>query len=151
MLSEELLQRSQLPRVLYVDVYPFRRVPTGIEYLIFKRLESVVMPGVWQPICGKLGEGESIAEAFASQVRKKTGDQSSKFIAIDHITTYYDMHYDVVMIVPSVGVEISTSTPKLDGKLHSEYRWISYADIPAYIKFAGQLVAYSKLDSTLSF
>lgn len=149
MLSNELLQRCQLPTVLYVDVYPFRRISGRIEYLIFRRIESVVMPGVWQPICGKLGEGESISASFRTQVRKKTGQEVSDFVSLDHVTTYYDTHYDAVMLVPCAGVEIYTSEPVLDAKLHDQFRWVQYDSLAEYIRFAGQTSAYAKLNTIL--
>lgn len=149
MLSAELLQQSQLPRILCVDVYPFRKTQAQVEYLIFRRKASVVMPGVWQPICGKLGAGEAISAAFRTQVMKKTGVVASTFVLLDHVTTYYDQHYDAVMLVPSVGVEIQAPALLLDASLHDEFRWVAYADINDFIRFEGQKAAYAKLNGIL--
>jgi ADP-ribose pyrophosphatase YjhB (NUDIX family) len=151
MLSKDLLERAKTPVTLYVDTLPARITQEkGIEFLVFKRLHSVVMPDVWQPACGKLGVGESIRDAFHSQIRKKCNLDVQEIIPIDHITTYYDHYYDVVMIVPCAGVLVSDGNPEVDSSLHSEYRWINLSDIPLYIKFEGQLTAYNKLHNTLS-
>ena len=40
--------------VLYVDVYPFRRCSGGVEFLVVRRRDDVVMPGSWQALSGKL-------------------------------------------------------------------------------------------------
>jgi hypothetical protein len=64
MLSEDLQGRAKLPIILYVDVFPFRVENEQNRYLIFERRPDVVMPSVWQPVCGKIGAGASIRESF---------------------------------------------------------------------------------------
>jgi len=135
--------------VLYVDVYPYRQRGGKHEFLIFKRLGTVVMPSVWQPICGKLGDGLTIKESFIQQVKKKTGVELTSLTPIDSINTYYDHHYDAVMIVPCAAADLGQAEITVDASLHGEYRWVSYDEIPNFIRFSGQISAYEILNKHL--
>lgn len=149
MISDELLSRSQLPRVLYVNVYPFRMTQRGPEYLLLRRLQSVVLPGVWQPISGKLAAGESISAAFASQIAKKTGGPAEKLVAVDYVNTYYDAHYDAVMLVPCTAALLAEREIRLDTQLHDASCWIPYEALADRIPFAGQLEAYARVHAAV--
>jgi hypothetical protein len=149
MLSDELLLRSQLPRVLYVNVYPYRLQGAHPEYLLFRRRKDVVLPGIWQPISGKIVTGQTISEAFAAQVEKKTGGPADRIDSVDYVNTYYDSHYDAVMLVPSAVARISERAIRLDADLHDEVCWVKYEEIPKAIPFAGQLEAYARVHATL--
>ncbi|MBX7228850.1 MAG: hypothetical protein K1X48_04485 [Burkholderiaceae bacterium] len=73
-LNQELIAQAKLPLVVYVNVFAFRFVESGIvQYLIFKRASNVPIPDLWQPVCGKISKDESIKQAFFSQVWKKIG------------------------------------------------------------------------------
>lgn len=146
MLDRDLKERAKLPIVLYVDVLPFRRHGSCLEFLLFKRRPDVVMPDTWQPACGKLTKGLSISASFRDQAYKKTGVSDGEIVPIDSLNSYYDHHYDCVMLVPCAGFEMKSDSPvRIDEKLHCEFRWVSYEDIPRFIKYRGQLNAYDAL------
>jgi len=128
--------------VLYVDVYPCRVTEAGnIEFLLFKRRDDVVMPGVWQGISGKIKENEKISAAFSRQVAKKVGHAPKRLFKLDMVNTFYDDYYDTVMFVPSAGCVVDNVTA-IDETLHSEYKFVTEADLPEFIHFPNQLKAF---------
>lgn len=122
MLPEEMQKLAQRPVVLYVNVFPFRIDAGEIRYLILQRRDDVVLPSVWQPVSGKISAHGSIRPSFTDQVQKKTGLTPSQIVPIDHLISYYDHHYDCVMMVPCAGVLTLAGEIVLDDGLHTQGR-----------------------------
>ena len=102
MTIEQFHSRLRPAGLLYVDVYPyFLPAGGGLEFLLLKRRADVVLPGVWQPVSGKIKEGEKFSEAFVRQAVEKTGQLPMRAFALDTVNAYFDTHYDTVMLVPS--------------------------------------------------
>ena len=135
--------------VLYVDVYPYAYTDDGdLEFLLFRRLSSVVMPGQWQPICGKIKKDERISEAFHRQVVKKTGSPPLNLFKIDHVNIFFDDFYDTIMFVPSAACEVQRQVT-LDSSLHDDAMFVKSSQFEAYGLFDAQMRAYEVLESTL--
>lgn len=134
--------------VLYVNVFPFVVKDGEPQFLLLKRSDDVVMNGVWQPVSGKMQEGESIKKAFFQQVLKKTKCDSIKVFRSDKVNTYYDDYYDCVMSVPFAACMMSDNNIKIDENLHVEYKWVSLDEFSrlnpfaAHREFAKQIYEY---------
>jgi hypothetical protein len=144
------LDRAKPLGVLYVDVYPYAYTESGeLEFLLFRRLPSVVMPGQWQPICGKINKEERISEAFHRQVTKKTGFPPIELFKIDYVNIFYDDYYDTVMFVPSAACEVGREVT-LDASLHDDAKFVKPSQLTEYGLFDAQLRAYDILQATLA-
>lgn len=111
--------------VLYVNVFVIRVRNGAVDFLLLKRREDVPLPGVWQPVSGKIREGESIKEAFGRQVSSKTGLKDFKLYRTDAINIYYDDNYDSILAVPFALALTEESEIHLDRSLHEEFTWAS--------------------------
>ncbi|MDE0539881.1 MAG: NUDIX domain-containing protein [Rhodospirillales bacterium] len=142
--------RSRLrpPGLLYVDVYPYHLSPSGeLEFLLLKRRGDIVLPNVWQPVSGKIKEGEKFGEAFIRQAAQKTGRRPLRVFALDTVNTYFDAYYDTVMLVPSAACRLFDKTVALDADLHVEFRWVDLARFEAIVKFDHQRETARKISA----
>ena len=90
-----------------------------------RRREDVVTPGSWQALSGKLLDGERIADGFVRQVVGKAGQRPLRIHKLAAVSTFYDEHYDTVMLVPAAAAELAAdATVRLDPTLHVEHRWV---------------------------
>lgn len=124
-LADELEKRMKPVGVLYVNVFPARMSGDNPEFLLLKRRADVVMPNVWQPVSGKIREGETIKAAFFRQVEQKTGIVLPKMYRSDTVHIYYDDYYDAVMAVPFAFCFLEQRNIVLNSSLHCEYTWVS--------------------------
>jgi 8-oxo-dGTP pyrophosphatase MutT (NUDIX family) len=142
---EKFSTRMKSVGVLYVDVCPFRVSSNNrIEFLLLKRNPNVVMPNIWQFVSGKINEKETIKEAFIRQTVEKTGLKLLNLFKIDFVNTFYDEHYDTVMLVPSAAAELAPGNVVLSEKLHCEYKWASLSLAEELIPWSEQLVGLRK-------
>lgn len=144
---QEIADRIQRPAILYVNVYPVCRMPDGhFSCLLLQRRQDVVLPGVWQPVSGKLLAGESILAGFARQMQMKTGVQGAGLKPLEYVNTYFDSHYGTVMMVPAAAAFLRRDVEIcLDDALHTGYRWVDLVDIGRYITYPGQLECYRQI------
>ena len=125
--------------LLYVDVYPyFMSAPGDLEFLLLKRRGDVVLPDRWQPVSGKIREGEKFSEAFLRQAVDKTGQTPVRVFALDSVNAYFDVHYDTVMLVPSAACEFSRKAVSIRSDLHADYKWVDLAAFEMSVKFPKQ-------------
>lgn len=58
------------------------------------------LPGVWQPVTGKLHRGERAFDAARREVREETGLSPGRWWALESITAYFDVETDSFRLLP---------------------------------------------------
>lgn len=140
MTIEQFHSRLRPAGLLYVDVYPYF-LPTGggLEFLLLKRRADVAMPGVWQPVSGKIKEGEKFSEAFLRQAVEKTGQRPIRVFSLDSVNAYFDAHYDTVMLVPNAACRLTNKDVEVNSDLHLDYKWVDMAAFEVMVEFPKQI------------
>lgn len=114
---------------MYIDVYPYIINDQGeIYFLLLKRKDNVPLPCDWQAVSGKIKENERIKDAFVSQVQSKTGQIPHYVYKLDFINTFYDEHYDSILMVPCAAAKLNSKHIEINRRLHSEYQWATYEE-----------------------
>lgn len=149
---DQYRDRLQYPVVLYVDVYPVmsEQANQGWRVLLLRRRADVLLSGDWQFVSGKLRPGESIAQAFRRQLASKTGQHTHRMWKLPIVTTFYDQHYDAVMLVPGAVAEVSSPEVVLDAALHTEYRWCGLEEARAMVRWEQQKSAIDQVAGLVS-
>ncbi|MEP6934722.1 MAG: NUDIX domain-containing protein, partial [Nitrospirota bacterium] len=119
------------------------------RFVLFKRRSDVVMPGIWQPISGKILKDETIKQALFRQVEKKTGNRALRMFKLDEVNAYYDDYYDTVMLVPSAASLILADI-QLDKDLHDQCTFVLPDELPGLIYFPNQLRGFRLVKEYLS-
>ncbi len=121
-----------------VDVYPYSIEQGNINLLVLKRSQSVMYPGQWRMIGGKVKEEEATMEAARRELNEETGQSPTLFWTIPSINQFYDYQSDSIKQIPAFAAEIPG---KLQIKLnheHVDYAWISEEEIEDYISWPEQ-------------
>lgn len=144
--------RKQHPTILYVDVYPYRIDPHtgGLRFLTLKRRADVQLGDTWQPASGKLRAGERISAAFARLVRDKTGQTARRLWSLDHLNTFYDSHYDTVLVVPAAAAELPDTAVALQSESHCDHAWLTSADARARLIWPDQQACISEIEDAVT-
>lgn len=148
----EFRNRLRHPVVLYVDVYPVLEVEANQvrRVLLLRRRVDVRLSGDWQFVSGKVRAGESIADAFRRQLEAKTGQRATRMWKAPFITTFYDEHYDAVMLVPGAVAELGSLEVVLDESLHIEHRWCGLEEARSLVRWEQQKSAIDRVAELLS-
>jgi len=67
-----------------------------VEFLTLRRSVGRPLPHVWQPITGKLRDGEHALEGARREVLEETGLEPDRWWALETVTVYFDPAADAI-------------------------------------------------------
>lgn len=111
-----------------VEAWVFR-APTGgsREYLLIRRADDRIFPGLWQPVTGRLGPGETVPIAALREVEEETGfagEEIEAFFDLDQTTSFFSEDADAIVTSVIFAVRVSASAqPRLSGE-HTDFAWV---------------------------
>ncbi|MBI1798310.1 MAG: NUDIX domain-containing protein [Candidatus Eisenbacteria bacterium] len=94
----------------HVEVYLFRRGPGGIELLLLRRSRRRALPGVWQPVTGRIRRRERALVAAAREVAEETGATPRRWWALESTALYFEPGTDRASVLPLFAAEIARGT-----------------------------------------
>lgn len=105
---------------------PAHRSP---EYLIIRRAEDRIFPGLWQPVTGGLGQGETVPAAVLREIQEETGitgDTIEGFFDLDQVGSFYAEDLDAIVNSVIFAARVSAGhEPRLSGE-HVDFAWVSH-------------------------
>ncbi len=121
-----------------IDLYPYRLVNGGPEFLILKRAKGKVYQGQWRMIGGKVKEGEKYWQAALRELSEETGYTPVKFWTIPSVNQFYEASTDTIHTIPAFAAQISVDQKiTLDGE-HTEAKWIYSEKVENHILWPEQ-------------
>jgi dihydroneopterin triphosphate diphosphatase len=125
----------------YIEVHVFRRTGTEIEYLMLKRGDSVIYPGLWQIVTGKIKQGEKAYETALREVKEETGFIPLNLWAAPKINQFYSAEKDSVYIVPVFAAEVLFGPDAVICDEHCEFKWMNPEDAKNILPWEEQRIA----------
>ena len=110
--------------VRVVDCHIFRRENGKPLYLLLKRSENQIYPGIWQCVTGKIITGEKPQEAACRELKEETGLTPNSIWTVDQVNHFFEAEQDRINLIPVFGVEVVSSNITLSPE-HTEYKWCS--------------------------
>ena len=111
-----------------VEVYVWRRRGRRAEFLALKRALRRHLPGVWQPVTGKLEPLESPFEAARREVLEETGLEPRRWWRLERTTFYLDARGRTLVALPLLAAEIGPREKVVLSREHSQWRFVSAAE-----------------------
>ena len=109
----------------HVEVYVFRRRERRVQFLALKRsADRRVLPGVWQPVTGKLDAGETAVQCAVREVREETGFAPRRWWALKTPTLYFDASADAILALPLFAAEVDPGRRVTMSEEHEDHRFL---------------------------
>ncbi|MGB3018587.1 MAG: NUDIX domain-containing protein [Ignavibacteria bacterium] len=105
-----------------VEVFVYRMNEGKREYLLLKRSEDEIHPGIWSVCGGTLEQGEKAYQAAAREMKEETGLTPLKLFKADTVNIFYEDIDDRVHIVPVFLAEADKGTVTLSDE-HTDFIW----------------------------
>lgn len=112
-------------RIAFIDVYPLRRGPAGLETLVLRRSRSGRCPGAWEVVHGQIEEGESPVEAALRELREETGLAPASLYNLSRVESFYRHSVDEVGFIPVFATFVAPDAVRLSGE-HDAFEWLSF-------------------------
>ncbi|HMB94118.1 MAG TPA: NUDIX pyrophosphatase [Rhodothermales bacterium] len=108
--------------VRVIDVYPYRFVEQGAEFLLLQRAADVAYAGTWRMVGGKIEPGETAWQAAVRELREETGRTPRRLWALPSANVFYEWEHDRINVAPSFAAELDAD-PVLDRE-HDAFVWL---------------------------
>lgn len=109
------------------EVFIYKYFGSEIKYLLLKRSESEVYPGIWSIAGGRIADGEKAYETGIREMSEETGLTAKHFYKADTVNCFYDIKNDVIQLTPLFLAEANEGEVILSEE-HSEYRWMTFEE-----------------------
>lgn len=112
-----------LSKTGYVDVFPFVKTGSGLEYLLLRRAADEFYPGIWQGVAGGIAQDETAVETAFRELREETGNKPISLYSLDHVSTYYLHRSNEILNVPTFAAELENKDIILSEE-HDRFEWL---------------------------
>ena len=91
-------------------------------FLLLKRSNNKIYPGIWQGVTGKIDNDEEPYRAALRELKEETNLTPQKMWTIDKVNLFYDAKKNIMNLIPVFGVIVDTQKVTLSNE-HIEYKW----------------------------
>jgi len=121
-----------------IEVHLFKIVDGDLKYLILKRSENEIFPGLWQMVTGKIECGEKAYETAIREIKEETGLIPKKLWVVPNINSFYSQADDCISLLPVFAAQLSSSCSVKISEEHCEYKWVSSKEAKKLFAWEGQ-------------
>ena len=136
--------------VRVIDAYVYRYAKTKLKFLTLKRSKTKIYEHLWQGVAGKIEDGETASQAAIRELKEETGFNPHKMFVADHVSSFYESHFDRINLVPVFGIEVHNENVILSEE-HCAYEWLEFEKAYSRLTWNGQKkglkVIYEMLNS----
>lgn len=120
-----------------IEAHIFRESEKGIEFLLLKRAENQVYPGLWQMVTGKIKAEESAYQTALREIHEETGLVPAQLWVAPTINSFYEAKDEYICLLPVFAARIETDQVKLSTE-HTEYQWVDKNTAQKLLAWEGQ-------------
>ena len=121
-----------------VEVHVFRKTKSGVEFLLLKRSQSEIYPGLWQMVSGKIRKREKAYKTALREIKEETGLIPEKFWVAPNINSFYYHEKDYLSLLPVFAVLVNSKSKIILSNEHSEYKWVTPLTAKKMLAWPGQ-------------
>lgn len=121
-----------------IEAHMFRIKDGNLEFLLLKRAENEIYPGIWQMVTGSVKQNEPGYRAALREIREETGLVPVKFWVVPHINSFYSAERDSVCMVPVFAALLENNSKVIISSEHSEYKWLDPGSACNLLAWEGQ-------------
>ncbi|MFZ0454523.1 MAG: NUDIX pyrophosphatase [Ignavibacteriaceae bacterium] len=121
-----------------IEVHIFRETGDGIEFLLLKRSEKVIYPGLWQMVNGKIKNVEKAYQTALREIREETGIVPEKLWVVPKVNSFYSHENDNIMLLPVFAAQFNFFSKVVISSEHSEFKWVNPEEAKKLLAWDGQ-------------
>jgi dATP pyrophosphohydrolase len=122
-----------------IEAHIFRKVGNEIEFLLLKRAEKEIYPGLWQMVTGSIdGESEKAFEAALREINEETGLKPVQFWVVPNINEFYWPEKDTIYQIPVFAALVNPNAGVVISDEHTDYKWVDKDEALKLLAWPGQ-------------
>lgn len=121
-----------------IEAHIFREKGDDLEFLLLKRSEKVIYPGIWQMVTGSVDGNEKAFQTALREINEETGLQPFRFWVVPQVNSFYLPGSDYICMVPVFAAQVAENSEVKISPEHSEFRWLNKNDARKLLAWKGQ-------------
>lgn len=138
-----------------IEAHIFRENENGIEFLLLKRSNQDIYPGVWQMVTGSVITGEKAYEAVIREIKEETGLIPEKLWVVPNVNSFYSKKRDHICMVPVFAALVKNNLEINISGEHTEFKWVDKDTAKQLLAWIGQRnsvdIIYDYFSNELNF
>ena len=120
-----------------IEAHIFIESGKGIEFLLLKRADNQVYPGLWQMVTGKIKENEKAFETAIREIKEETGLTPLQLWVAPTVNSFYEPKNEYICLLPVFAARVEADKIQLSDE-HTEYKWVNKAEAQKLLAWEGQ-------------
>lgn len=121
-----------------IEAHIIRRNGALTEFLLLKRAENEVYPGLWQMVSGRINPDEPAYLAAIRELEEETGLLPIKMWVVPTVNSFYYPKDDSVTMIPVFLFEVPYEGEVQLSEEHTEYLWAAADAATERLAWPGQ-------------
>jgi dATP pyrophosphohydrolase len=126
-----------------IEAHIFRESENGIEFLLLKRAEDQIYPGIWQMVSGKIKENERAYETAIRELKEETGLIPLNIWSAPKVNSFYSSDSDSINLIPVFAIMVQKNSNVTISKEHCKFKWVTSEEAYKLLAWDGQRKAVS--------
>ena len=121
-----------------IEAHIFRLNEGRIEFLLLKRAANEVYPLLWQPVTGRMNEGETAYEAALREIAEETNLTPGEFWVVPNVNSFYNPNKDTVSLIQVFVGRVAADSEITISEEHDDYGWFEFEEAIRLMAWPGQ-------------
>jgi dATP pyrophosphohydrolase len=121
-----------------IEAHIFRETEKGIEFLLLKRANNQIYPGLWQMVTGKIEGEEKAHQTALREIKEETGLLPVQLWVAPIINSFYEPKDEYICLLPVFAARVEAETNVILSEEHTEYKWVGKDDAKKLLAWPGQ-------------
>ncbi len=121
-----------------VEVHVFRMKGKHLEFLLLKRSEREIYPGLWQMVSGKIRKNEKAYSTAVRELKEETNLSPKKLWIVPNVNSFYDAGGNSMNLIPVFAALVDETLEVRISREHTDFRWLSKSEAIKRLAWDGQ-------------
>ena len=121
-----------------IEAHIFRETKNGLEFLLLKRAEKEIYPGLWQMVNGKVEGDETAYQAAIREIKEETGLQPQKLWVVPNVNTFYSHEMNAISLLPVFAAKVRGGDEVTICEEHCDHCWYNPEEAKNLLAWEGQ-------------
>ncbi len=121
-----------------IEAHIFREAKNGIDFLLLKRANNQIYPGLWQMVTGKIEEEEKAHQTALREIKEETDLKPIQLWVAPTINSFYEPKDEYICLLPVFAARMDGETDVILSKEHTEYKWVGKDEAKKLLAWPGQ-------------
>jgi len=121
-----------------IEAHIFRIKKDKIEFLLLKRSENEIYPGLWQMVSGSIHEGEMAYQTALREISEETNLKPKKLWVVPNVNSFYSPEKNYISMLPVFTAQVDYNAKVKISNEHTEFVWVTKEKAKKMLAWVGQ-------------